>query len=167
MIHISSFVTYKLPLKKVSKNLSHPLPSLTAYHSLLRIFTNWTIERIIRDDERKFRLTLPSPPPPEIVHSADWKLKRNSRVYTCVYVCIVGRRTTSRPVSLYTSNMAPIQAEGFPSDQSLFFPCTSCTTISPMVNRERDAWTMKRERTVDETRVEEKDGGVARIAERQ
>ena len=70
-------------------------------------------------------------------------------MYTRVYVhtcIIVSWRTTSRPVSLYTSNMASIQAEGFPSDQSLFFSYTSCTTISPMVNRERDAWTMKRER---------------------
>ena len=158
MIHISSFVTYKLPLKKVSKNLSHPrrlLPSTNIY------------KLDDREDDQGRRKKIS--PPSKIVHSPEWKLKRNSRVYTCT----VSRRTTSRPVSLYTSNMAPIQAEGFPSDQSLFFSYTSCTTISPMVNRERDAWTMKRERerererTLDETRVEEKDGGVARIAERQ
>lgn len=152
MIHISSFVTYKLPLKKVSKNLSHPrrlLPSTNIY------------KLDDREDDQGRRKKIS--PPSKIVHSAEWKLKRNSRVYTCT----VSRRTTSRPVSLYTSNMAPIQAEGFPSNQSLFFSYTSCTTISPMVNRERDAWTMKRERTLDETRVEEKDGGVARIAERQ
>lgn len=152
MIHISSFVTYKLPLKKVSKNLSHPrrlLPSTNIY------------KLDDREDDQGRRKKIS--PPSKIVHSTEWKLKRNSRVYTCT----VSRRTTSRPVSLYTSNMAPIQAEGFPSDQSLFFSYTSCTTISPMVNRERDAWTMKRERTLDETRVEEKDGGVARIAERQ
>lgn len=152
MIHISSFVTYKLPLKKVSKNLSHPrrlLPSTNIY------------KLDDREDDQGRRMKIS--PPSKIVHSPEWKLKRNSRVYTCT----VSRRTTSRPVSLYTSNMAPIQAEGFPSDQSLFFSYTSCTTISPMVNRERDAWTMKRERTLDETRVEEKDGGVARIAERQ
>lgn len=152
MIHISSFVTYKLPLKKVSKNLSHPrrlLPSTNIY------------KLDDREDDQGRRKKIS--PPSKIVHSAEWKLKRNSRVYTCT----ISRQTTSRPVSLYTSNMAPIQAEGFPSDQSLFFSYTSCTTISPMVNRERDAWTMKRERTLDETRVEEKDGGVARIAERQ
>lgn len=152
MIHISSFVTYKLPLKKVSKNLSHPrrlLPSTNIY------------KLDDREDDQGRRKKIS--PPSKIVHSTEWKLKRNSRVYTCT----VSRRTTSRPVSLYTSNMAPIQAEGFPSDQSLFFSYTSCTTISPMVNRERDAWTMKKERTLDETRVEEKDGGVARIAERQ
>lgn len=86
MIHISSFVTYKLPLKKVSKNLSHPLPSLTAYHSLLRIFTNWTIERIIRDDERKFRLTLPSPPPRNRIFGRLETEKKFTRVYVCIRV---------------------------------------------------------------------------------
>lgn len=155
MIHISSLVTYKLPLKKVcEQNLSHhPSPHYYYYiYIYIRIFTNnWTM----RDGwNNKGQRKIFAPPKSE-----------------CRRACIVKRLVADNVSSL---RRRPIwrrfqQKDSRPTNLSS--SRTSCTTISPMVNRERDAWTMRRERererTLDETRVEEKDGGVARIAERQ
>ena len=77
--------------------------------------------------------------------------------------------------------MASIPAEGFSSDQSLFFSYLARTTISPMVNErgrkeeenENDRkgkreGKRERERALGETRISEKDGREEpRIAERQ
>lgn len=145
MIHISSLVTYKLPLKKVSEEYLSLSPLLLLL--LLLLFTNnWTV----RDGwNNKGQRKIFAPPKSERRRACiSIKSGRGQRLVR--YPC---RRPTwrrfqqkdSRPTNLSSSR-------------------TSCTTISPMVNRERDD---ERERTLDETRVEEKDGGVARIAERQ